>query len=131
MYLNLKVLTKLSRGPSKYLFLQFTCRLCELFRKGRTSDVRFLPYFELKQNSKWNIFSIFLFDRTTETLAITLHRRVALWLETILGTYQHRTPTSIDHTLDYTQVEDEQERIGGSMQYILCMLRSSSCKLLN
>ena len=131
MCLNLKVLTKLPRGPSKYLFLQFLCRLLELFRKWSTSDVRFIPYFQQKQNSKWNIFSIFGLERATEILGIILCVRVGHWLETVLGTYQHRTPTSIDHTLDYTQVEDEQERIGGSMQYILCMLRSSSCKLLN
>ena len=43
-------------------------------------------------------------------------------------TYQHRTGTSIDRTLDYKQEEDEQEDMAGRMQYMLCIVRSSVCK---
>ena len=40
-------------------------------------------------------------------------------------------PTSIDHTIDYTQVEEKQEHRDDRTQYILYIARSSFCKLLN
>ena len=46
-------------------------------------------------------------------------------------TYQHRTQTSIGHTLDCRQEEDKQEHMDGSMQCNYCMTRRSLGNILN